>query len=85
MNASLLVPLLAEISIGGSGMVHSLLVVLIIGIACLLIWWVGKYFIGALSAPAIAMTLWNGLFVLLALIVAVNFLLSLVGYGFIRW
>jgi hypothetical protein len=76
--------LLADVTLGGNGMVHNLLVLLVVGIACLLIWWGGKYFIGQLSAPPIAAKLWDGLFVLLALVFAVNFLLSLVGYGFIK-
>lgn len=76
-------PLLAAID--GSTLVWQLVFVLVIGICCLLIWWVGKWFIGTLGAPPLAMTIWNGLFLLLGLIVAINFLLSLVGKPFIAW
>jgi hypothetical protein len=71
--------------VGGSGLVHNLLVVLVVGIACGLIWWAGTYFIGKFGLPAIAKTLWDCFFVLILVIVAVNCLLSLIGLGFFKW
>jgi hypothetical protein len=68
----------------GGGMVHQLLVVLIVGIAIAVVWWGGTYFIGLLKAPPVALMIWNGLFVLLAIIFVVNFLMSLVGHGFLQ-
>lgn len=79
----ILQPMLAAVS--GEGIVNQLLFVLVVGICVLLIWWVGKWFIVKLGAPPIAMTIWNGLFILLGLFVVVNFLLGLVGYPVIRW
>lgn len=69
---------------GGDGLVHELFVVLIIGICCALIWAVGRWFIQKLAAPALVMTIWNGFFLLVGLIVVVNFLLGLAGHPFIR-
>ena len=75
--------LLAQIQ--GSGLVHSLFAVLIIGLCLLIVWWVGKLCISALNAPAIVLTVWNGLFVLVGAIVIINFLLGLVGHPFITY
>ena len=80
--------MLGDISVrtgGDSGLVQSLIYVLLIGICVALVWWVGKWFIGQLGAPAIAMTIWNGLFILIGLIVIVNFLLGLTGHPLVRW
>jgi hypothetical protein len=79
---------LADVSLStGSdgGLVHALFLFLIIGICVGAIWWVGRWFITKLALPALAMTIWTGLFILIGLIVLINFLLSLVGKGFIRW
>jgi len=72
-------------ALSGEGMVNQLMFVLVVGICVLLIWWVGRWFITKLGAPPITMTIWNGLFILLELIVIVNFLLGLVGHPFIKW
>lgn len=69
---------------GGDGLVHQLFVVLIIGICVALIWAVGRWFIQKLNAPPLVMTIWNGFFILVGLIVVVNFLLSLTGHGFVH-
>lgn len=58
---------------------------LLVGICVLLIWWVGTWFIGKLAAPPIVRTIWDGLFVLCALIVIINFVLGLGGHAFISW
>lgn len=71
--------------LSGEGMVNQLLFVLIIGICILVVWWLGRWFITQLGAPAIVMTVWNGLFILLGGICVINFLLGLVGRPFIRW
>ena len=71
--------LLAEIA-GGGGLVYWLIALLVVGICCLLVWWVGNWFIGKLGAPAIVKTLWDGLFILVGLVVVVNALLGAVGH-----
>lgn len=70
---------------GGDGLVHQLFLVLIIGICVALIWAVGRWFIQKLAAPALVMTIWNGFFLLVGLIVVINFLLGLAGHSFIRF
>lgn len=67
-------------AISGEGLVWQLFAMLIIGICALAIWWVGKWFIAKLGGPPMAITIWAGLFILLGLIVVLNFLLSLIGY-----
>jgi hypothetical protein len=76
-------PMLAAVS--GDSLVHQLVVVLIVGICALIIWWAGRYFIGALAAPAIVLTAWNGLFILLGVLFIINFLLGLVGHPFVQF
>jgi hypothetical protein len=75
-------PILSAILVASDngGLIHSLLFVLLVGICVLLIWWVGTWFIGKLGAPAIVRTVWDGLFILIGLIVVINFLLSLAGH-----
>ena len=68
-----------------SGLVSGLLFVLLVGICVLLIWWVGTWFIGKLGAPAIARTIWDGLFILVGLVVVINFVLGLGGHAFVTW
>lgn len=68
---------------GGSGLIRRLFILLVVGLAAGVIWWGGCYFIRVLSAPLWALTAWDGLFVLLAIVIVVNFLLSLVGKSFI--
>lgn len=75
--------MLAQIS--GDGLVHQLLVVLIVGICVGIVWWLGRWFITALGLPAIVMTVWTGLFLLLGAICLINFLLGLTGHPLIRW
>lgn len=72
-------------AVNGEDLVRQLLFLLVIGICVLLIWWVGKYFIGKLGAPAHALTVWNAIFILLGLFVAINFLLGLLGKPLVKW
>jgi hypothetical protein len=73
------------VSGGGNGLIHGLFMILIIGICVGIVWWVGRWVITKLAAPAIAMTIWNGLFILVGAIIIINFLLSLAGHGFITY
>lgn len=72
-------------AIGGEGIVRSLIIVLVVGVCCLAIWAAGKYFIKVLGAPPHATTIWNAVFVLIGLLVLVNFLLGLIGYPLIKF
>jgi len=78
-----MIPILAQID--GGGVVHQLLVVLIVGICCAIVWWVGQWFIQKMALPAIVGTVWMGLFILLGAIFIINFLLGLAGHPFIKW
>lgn len=80
--------ILADVSIstgGGGGVVHVFLILLIVAVCLLLIWFAGKWVLQQFAAPPVALTIWTGLFGLLGLIVIINFLLSLGGYGFLRY
>lgn len=79
------IPILAQATISGSGLVESLLYVLIIGVCLGIVWFLGKYFMGRFGAPPMALTVWNALFVLLIALAFINFLLGLIGHPFIRW
>jgi hypothetical protein len=78
--------LLADIGVSsGGGLVHDLLAVFIIGLCVGIVYALGRWFIQKLAAPPIAMTIWNGFFILVLAIVIINFLLGLTGHGFIRY
>lgn len=67
------------------GLIHGLLFVLLVGICVLLIWLAGTWFIGKIGAPAIARTVWDGLFLIVGLVVVINFLLGLSGHPIVAW
>jgi hypothetical protein len=68
-----------------SAIISGLLYFLLVGICVLAIWWVGTWFIGKLGAPGIVLNLWDGLFILVALFVVINFLLGLAGHPLVTW
>jgi hypothetical protein len=74
--------LLADVA--GGGLVHDLFAFLIIGVCCLIVWALGRWAITACGAPAIAMTVWTGLFIFVGAIILINFLLGLAGHSFIH-
>jgi hypothetical protein len=69
----------------GNGFINSFLTLLIVGVCLLLIWLAGRWVCGKTAAPPIVLTCWTGLFGLVGLIVVINFLMSLVGHGFITY
>ena len=77
--------LVASSGSSGSGLIHGFLFLLVVAVCLLLIWYAGKWVLGALTAPAIALTIWTGRFGLIGLVIVINFLLSLGGWGFIRY
>lgn len=68
----------------GEGLVRQLVVLVIVLICALIVWALGRWAIGALKAPPHALTVWNGIFIVLGALFAINFLLSLIGYPIIR-
>jgi hypothetical protein len=73
--------------IGGTGLVHQLLVLMVIVVVALIIWALGKYMFGAFAAPPIVLKVWDILFVAIGAIVLINFLLGMVNneWQFIHW
>jgi hypothetical protein len=69
----------------GSGLVHDLFAVLIIGICVAIVWGIGRWVIIKFAAPGLVMVVWNGFFILVGAIIVINFLLSLTGHGFITY
>jgi len=81
-------PIFAEairINSDGGGMAHSIFVIFIFILIGLILWWLGRYFFPKLGAPAIVLTVWDGIFVLIGVIVVINFLAGLAGHQFIQW
>jgi hypothetical protein len=70
---------------GGEGLIHNLFVILVIGLVLGALYAGGWYFFRKSPPfPPLAMMLWNGLFAIVILILVINFLLSLIGKGFIK-
>jgi hypothetical protein len=78
-----LIPILAAID--GGDVISQLLRLLLYVICFGLIYWVGRWFIGKLGLPDPAQLIWSGIFILIGVVIAINFLLSLAGRGFIDW
>lgn len=81
MNAIIPVVLAA---VDGEGFLRKAAIIFVI-LICALIVWSGRYFFPKLNAPPIVTTVWDGLFILLGAIAIINFLLGLIGKGFIDW
>ena len=64
---------------GGGGLMHGLLMFLLVGICIAAIWAVGRFFITKMALPALAMTIWSGLFLLVGLVILINFVMGLGG------
>ena len=78
--------MIAAIVLGSSGgLLQSLLMLLIVGFCFGLIWWFGNWTIGKMGAPSIVATIWTGIFILLLIVVVINFLLGLGGHSFVTW
>lgn len=69
----------------GEGLVRQLVVFVVVLICALIVWALGRWAIGALKAPPQALTVWNGIFIVLGALVAINFLLSLIGHPIIKF
>lgn len=51
----------------------------------LILWGLGRYFFPKFDMPPKGMMIWDGLFVLIAAIVVINFLASLAGHPLFEW
>ena len=77
--------LLAALDVSSSGFIKQLFVFLMVLLAALVLWAMGNYFIPKFGAPAIVLTIWHGLFVLLGGIFLINFFLGLAGHPLFTW
>lgn len=76
----------AAVDIGSDkGFLNQLLTLLVIGICVGIVYLMGLYFIKRPSVPPVALTIWNGLFVLVGGVAIINFLMGLGGNAFISW
>jgi hypothetical protein len=69
----------------GSGVVQQLFMFLIVGLCVAAIWWVGRYIAIKMKLPQGVLDGWNIIFILVGLVVLINFLLGLGGHQFIPW
>lgn len=79
-----------KIEVGGEGLVNQLFTFMIIGACVALIYFFGRWLITIIagkskSSPDTAITIWNVVFALVGLVVALNFLMGLAGKQFIEW
>jgi hypothetical protein len=74
----------ASISAGG-GIIQSLIYLFLVLVCALILWGLGKYAFGVFGAPAIVLTGWTLLFVVVGAIVLINFLLGLAGHPMWSW
>lgn len=76
-------PMLAAVS--GESMINTLIYVLVIGACLCLIYWLGKFLMTKFSAPPMFATAWMVLFVVIAVLFLINFLLTLIGRPWVRF
>lgn len=74
-----------EIQPSGSGLIRGLLALLAMIVCCGLVWWLGKYLFGVAGFPAIVLTVWTALFVVIGVLVLINFIMGLFGKAFLKW
>lgn len=72
-------------AISGEGLIHTLIYVLVIGACLCLIYWLGNFLISKFSAPPMVATGWMVIFVVLAVLFIINFLLMLIDKPLIRF
>jgi hypothetical protein len=78
--------MLADVSIHtGSGALHDLWILFLCILGGLIIYALGKYFFPRLKVPPGGMMVWDGIFILIAAIIALNFIAGLAGHRFIDW
>jgi apolipoprotein N-acyltransferase len=78
-----LLPILAVVS--GEALIHTLIYVMIIGACLCLVYWLGNFLIGKFGAPPMVATAWMVLFVVLAVLFLINFLLMLIDRPLVRF
>lgn len=67
------------------GVLWKLFVFLMIILAGLVLWAMGKWLIPKFGAAPIVLDIWAALFVILGGVLLINLLLGFAGHGFIKW
>lgn len=75
----------AGVQFGGPGFINQLVTFLLVGLCVGLLYAAANYFATRPKAPPMALTIINGLFVIVGVLVIINFLLGLAGRPFIEW
>lgn len=69
----------------GENIVRQMLILFVIVVCALILWAAGKWTIKAFEGGPKILKAWDGLFILVGVFVAINFLLSLIGYPIIKF
>jgi hypothetical protein len=72
-------------SSGSAGFAHGVFIIFCAVLIGLILWGLGRWFFPKLGMPATGMMIWDGLFVLIAAIVIINFLAGLMGHQIFPW
>lgn len=75
----------STLDLGGDGFINQLVTFLVVGLAVGISYAIAHYFATRPKLPAVALTIVNGAFILVGGLALINFLLGLVGKGFIKW
>lgn len=80
-------PVLADfaVNVGSGGLARGILVIFCAILIGLILWGLGHFFFPKLGMPAKGMLVWDGLFILIAALVIINFLAGMMGHPFITW
>lgn len=85
MNLIAFMPVLAALGGNSTGLLNNLFVFLIVLLCGALLYGGGRWLLKKVTDVPIALTIWDCLWVLVGIIVLINFLLSLIDRQFIRW
>lgn len=77
--------MIAAIQIGGEGLINNLLTFLLLGICVALIYVTGWWFWKKFNLSPLVLTIWQGIFILVGLVVIINFLMGLAGKSIVKW
>jgi len=70
---------------GSEGLGHNIFVIFIFILIGLSLWGLGRYFFPRLGMPPKGMLVWDGLFVLIAVVAIINFLATMAGHPLVAW
>lgn len=85
MNLLAIMPVIAALGGDSTGLLNKLFVFLVILLAAAVLYGGGRWLLKKVVEAPIALIVWDCLWVLVGIIVVVNFLLSLIDKQFIKW